>query len=173
LFRKLRELLEVHLRANRDAWGFVSAAWLDEQMQRSGPQTHNVQLKAAIVLRSITTNGLHLDPVRQTELLEQVGAILCGFGNISGQGGSDGALQAILGRLERRRPGREFARTPTGKFATSEEALASLADSEPFARALLSYCAVEKLRALSDPIARAEALPAGAYGVCPSIAFGR
>jgi hypothetical protein len=153
LYRRLRKLLKARLRASTRAWGFVSADWLEDQMRRWGPSTHHIQLRAAIVLRAITANGLHLDLEHRDDLLRQVRAvaeeqraILHGHGYIPGQEGSGKALQSILKRLEHRHRGRDFPRTPTGQYATSEDALAALADVEPFVQALLAYRAVEKLQ---------------------------
>jgi hypothetical protein len=130
LFRRLWKLLGARLRESRGAWGFVSAEWLEEQMERWGPSTHHIRLRAAIVLRAITANGLHLDLRQRAELVGQLNAvateqraILRDHGYIPSQKGSGTALQAILKRLERQHRERDFPRTPTGKYASSEEAL--------------------------------------------------
>ena len=153
VYRTLRWLLKECLSESRGVWGFVSDQWLDEQKSRWGPATHHTQLKAEIVLRAITANGLHLDLEHRDMLLEQLRvvaqeqrAVLHDHGLIPGQKGSQKALQAILRRRERRDRGCELPRTPTGQYATSEEALAALAGSDPFIQALLSYRAVEKLQ---------------------------
>ena len=154
LYRRLRRLLQDALEAGDRAWGYVSDAWLAEQVRRWGPATHHIQLKASIVLKAITAAGLHLDLDRRevllqhlTEAAEAHRTMLHQHGHIPNEKGSNKSLQAILKRLERRHSGRSFPRTATGQYATSKDALAELAEVEPFVRTLLDYRQVEKLRA--------------------------
>lgn len=153
LFHRLRELLQELLGSSQGAFGFVSPQWLSDQVRRWGWQTHHIQLRAAIVLQAITANGLGIDLQRREELVAQLDGVLAelqlrlrGFGFLPGQPGSGKALQEILRDLERRQCGSVFPRTPTGKYESSREALAELADSQPFVRDLLDYKATEKLR---------------------------
>lgn len=152
VYRRIRPALKNALATACDAWGYVDNAWLDGQWRRWGPATHHIQLRAAIVLRAITVNGLHLDQDRREQLLSDLHAvaheqqeILHRHGYLPGQPGSGKALQHKLRRLHRTLPGHAIALTPTGRFATSEEALAPLAEVEPFVKALLTYRAAEKL----------------------------
>ncbi len=152
VYHALRRKIESHLRSGRRVWGYVSDDWLEQQVERWGPQTHHTQLKAAIVLREITANGLHLDVGRRDELLagvrtaaEEKRAALREHGYIPGQPGSEKAIARILGQVERQGLGGGLVRTPTGKIATSQEALAPLVERVPFVRDLLEYNALSKL----------------------------
>lgn len=161
LYDQLSHRLDRLLTTCGDVWGFVSRAWQAAQVKRWGPQTHHIQLKAAIVLKEISANGLHLDLERRRQIVQQLATVtdelrgrLRDLGYMPGKG-SDKALQEILRRLERQHPGAAFPRTATGKFAANREALEDLADLEPFIRDLLDYKAVEKLRAsFFDKMAR-------------------
>ena len=162
LLHELDDRLQQLLETAHDAFGYVTPAWLAEQCRRWGPQTHHVQLKAAIVLNQITANGLCVDRERREELACQLDAVaeeglatLRAFGYMPGQQGSGKALQEILVRLEAQRPDHSFPRTATGKYATSREVLEDLAGSEPFVAAYLHYSEIQKLRAtFVDKLAR-------------------
>lgn len=104
------------------------------------------------MLAAITANGLHLDLGRRDPLLrdlEEFAAerrkVVRASGYCPGQSGCNKVLQKIMRGLEAQHRGREFARTPTGDYATSEEALSSLAEVAPFVKALLEFKAAEKL----------------------------
>ena len=153
LFVDLRARIKSLLEASDKTWGYVSREWLAAQVRRWGWLTHHIQLKAAIVLEAITANGLHLDLGRRDALLGELRAaaderraVLERSGYCPGQVGCNKALQKILGRLEARHPDLDFARTPTGAYASSSEALAPLAQADAFVAALLDFKAVEKLR---------------------------
>ncbi len=153
LFEDLRARIRTLLESSAGTWGYVSPSWLAEQVQRWGWLTHHIQLKAAVVLAAITANGLYLDLPRREELIQGVIAVaddrrkeLAGYGYVPGQGGSKKALLEILRRLEAKHTELDFPRTPTGAYATSEEALAPLAAVEPFVASLLAYRNAEKLR---------------------------
>jgi hypothetical protein len=153
LFEALRARIKQCLETSHKTWGYVSREWLAGQVRRWGWLTHHIQLKAAIVLEAITAIGLHLDLDRREVLLcelraaaDERRAVLERSGYCPGQAGCNKALQKILGRLEAGHPDLDFARTPTGAYATSEEALAPLAEVDPFVAALLAFKAVEKLR---------------------------
>jgi DNA polymerase family A len=153
IYRRLRRRIKECLESSDKSWGYVSKSWLDEQSRRWGPLTHHIQLKAAVVLKAISAAGLTVDLRRRSELVLQVEAlaeekraVLHSAGYLPGQKGCGKALQAILRRLQRDHPGHDFRRTPTGQFAASEEALAPLAEVEPFVEAMLAFKAIEKLR---------------------------
>lgn len=152
LYSELRTRLDRVLRAGGDAWGFVSDAWLDEQIRRWGPQTHHLQLRAAIVLRAVQANGLHLDRDRQkglTHTLEQnllrQREALRAHGFLPDGPGSANALQAILQRQAAASPAVEFPRTPSGQFATAADVLQDLAADVPFIAELLAFRETQKL----------------------------
>lgn len=145
-------LISQLLLQSHSVWGFVSDTWLTGQMQRWGPQTHHIQLKAEIVLRAITSNGIRVDVSRRTQLLSQLNhsldALLVGmrsYGYVPGQKGSGKALQEILRGFERRY-GWRLPQTPTGMYMKSHEALEEFADREPFIQQYLQYAEIEKLK---------------------------
>ncbi len=154
-FRLFLELRRRHidiLYSASDTWGFVSETWLKRQICLWGFQTHHIQLRAEIVLGKISGNGLHLDLSRRDALADTFENVvvekkeqLREFGYLPGKG-SEKALQAIFARLERKNPGLNFPRTDTGKFSTAHDAIQELSDHIPFAKLLLEYREVEKLR---------------------------
>jgi hypothetical protein len=152
VYEKLRRLLQRLLDRSHGVWGFVSPGWLAEQVDLWGPQTHHTQVRAAVVLREITANGLHLDLARRGELargleaqLDELRTSLAEFGLQARGKRANRSLQAVLGRLESGREGERFPRTETGRYATSYEALQDLADTVPFLKVLLEYRETEKL----------------------------
>jgi DNA polymerase I-like protein with 3'-5' exonuclease and polymerase domains len=151
VFHELQAELDAMLHARQDAFGFISEDWLDEQIQRWGPQTHHIQLQGAIVLREITANGLNIDlsavePLREGLLNLQADLLtkLRGYGYLPGEAGNQKALQAILTKIERKQPGL-LPRTATGKIETKESTLQELRGVEPFIDDYLEYKAVGKL----------------------------
>jgi hypothetical protein len=151
LYARLRRRLRAVLDRAADAWGFVSAEWLRDRQRRWGPQTHHIQLRAAVALQEVTANGLHRDPDRVGRLNETVAAErdrlrgeLARHGYLPGEG-STKALQAILARVERGRPDHPLPRTPSGRFATGAAALRDLVAEVPFAATLNRYQAADKL----------------------------
>ncbi|WP_202921175.1 DNA polymerase [Anatilimnocola aggregata] len=154
LFEALRRKLRQMLSSCQTAFGFVSKDWLRDATERFGPQTHHIQLRAAIVLNAITVNGLNVDQQQGEDLSKTLGAVLQELrdrlkkeGYQPGQKGCGKALQEILRGIESRNPSGPLQRTATsGAYATTEEALSTLAESEPFVRDLLEFKAVEKMR---------------------------
>ncbi len=161
LFRQLRSRLMKLLDNADDIWGYVSPKWLKKQIRQWGWQTHHIQLRAAIVLDAITANGISTDVDRREQLEQQLQVVaneqletLRHYGYLPGQNGSGKALQEVLKRLERDHREMDFQRTATGKYATSEEALAALSSHE-FVSALLKYQEVHKLQsAFLDKMAK-------------------
>ena len=153
LFVQLRSRFRELLENSRDSWGYVSPEWLKKQIRCWGWQTHHIQLRAAIVLNAITARGIGIDLDRREHLQGQLQTVadeqrevLRHYGYLPGQEGSGKALQEILKRLEREYRELDFQRTPTGKYATSGEALLAL-DSHEFVAALLKFQEVQKLLA--------------------------
>ena len=152
LYGELRRRLDSLLARSSGVWGYVSPGWLAEQVRRWGPQTHHIQIRAAIVLAQITRNGLHLDVARREELAEELKVLLDQqrqalgkFGYLPGGEGSGKSLQAILRRQESAGGGLKFPRTESGLYAASHEVLQDLASTVPFIKILLEYRATEKL----------------------------
>lgn len=152
VYRELMSRLRNLLSASSHVWGAVSPEWTITQVARWGPQTHHIQLKAAIVLRAIKANGLTLDQERREELqsnltsaLNEYRQALREFGYLPGEPGSGKALQEIMKRLERSHPEYQFPKTSTGKYVTKRDVLEDLAHHDPFIENLLRFKAVEKL----------------------------
>lgn len=153
IYQELRHRLSVLLLQSRDVWGYAGEDWIADQLSCFGPQTHHIQLRGSIVLRSITAAGLRLDVEQREDLVatlrEQRDALktqLRGYGYLPGEAGNDKALQAIFQRLDRDNPHLRLPRTESGeKFSTRFEVLQELASTVPFAQLLVDYRAVDKL----------------------------
>jgi DNA polymerase I-like protein with 3'-5' exonuclease and polymerase domains len=149
------------LENSNDVWGFVSPDWLQEQIKKWGHQTHHIQLRAAIVLKEITANGLHLDLSRREELVVNLQQVLdtkrkelAAHGYLPGKGSAK-ALQGIFMRLQRGQPDMNFPKTDTGLFSTSYDAIFELAATVPFIKELLEFRETEKmLNSFLDKMAR-------------------
>ena len=153
VYGQLYERFSVLFQNSSRVWGYVSPEWLTEQMHRWGPQTHHIQLRAAIVLRTITANGLCVDLDRREELIRQFDEVLNDlrvelrrYGYLPGEKGSGKALQEILRRLEYRSPGLTLPKTATGLYRTDRETILESADIEPFLRHLSQYKEIDKLK---------------------------
>src|SRR5262249_53145611 len=130
---------------------FVSPDWLAEQVRRCGPQTHHVQLMAAVVLKDVTRNGLGIDVALSEQYAAEVRGrrdekqqALAVAGYHPGTKGAEKALQEILERLNRDHQ-LDLPRTPTGKVSTKEDKLAPLAAAHPFLADLMGYKTYAKL----------------------------
>jgi DNA polymerase I-like protein with 3'-5' exonuclease and polymerase domains len=152
LFRALKKRIDALLENSGKVWGFVSKEWLAEQVRRFGPQTHHIQLRAAVVLREITANGLHLDTERKDVLacrleqrLTEQRRLLRQQGYLAGGDGSNKSLQAVLRRLARRHPELHFPLTESKLFSTAHDALHDIAPHVPFIQQLMEYRETEKL----------------------------
>jgi hypothetical protein len=150
LFHRLWSLLQARLGTCGDEFGFVSPEWLAEQCRRWGPQTHQIQLKGAIVLDDISANGLHVNVERCQTLLTQCrkerDTWLLKLHDLGWQPGkgSAKAMQEILRAIEGRHPEAALPRTETNKYATSAKALGRLQLGEQFIEAHMQYAAVKK-----------------------------
>jgi len=152
VYKKLRRRIDKLLGDCRDVWGYVSDEWLQECRDRWGPLTHHIQLRAAIVLKEITRNGMHIDLAQRDELVpilesqrEQLEARLHDQGVLAKGKGSQKALQAKFQKLAAQHPEVYFPKTEKGLFATSAEALHDLAAYVLFVDDLLKYRTVDKL----------------------------
>jgi len=117
-----------------------------------GPLTHHIQLRASIVLKEITRNGLHIDHVRRDKLvlvLKQqrncAESRLRDHGVLVKGPGSQKALQTKFKKLAALHPEVAFPKTEGGKYATGADELHELADCVPFVEELLAYRATDKL----------------------------
>lgn len=151
VYDKVQIELQEMLENSGHAFNYQSPEWLQEQVHRWGPQTHHTQLKASIVLRAITANGIHVDRSKVGGLKEALEAertslleALRDHCYIPGDG-SDKAVQKILERVAKDNPDLTLPRTPTGKFQATEEALEQVRELEPFVDLYLRYKEVNKL----------------------------
>jgi hypothetical protein len=151
VYEKVQFELAELLQNSQGAFNYQSPEWLQEQVGRWGPQTHHTQLKASIVLRAITANGIHVDRSKVGGLKEALEAertslleALREHCYIPGDG-SDKAVQKILERVAKDNPDLTLPRTPTGKFQATEEALEQVRGLEPFVDLYLRYKEVNKL----------------------------
>jgi DNA polymerase I-like protein with 3'-5' exonuclease and polymerase domains len=150
LYGELTKRIGDTLADGREAFGYVSANWLAEQTRRWGPQTHHIQLRAAIALERMTALGIGVDVAAARRRLEELdvqiaekAAALRRREYVPGPGSSD-CLQRRIARVLNAHPHIELSRTETGKYATDEEALAVLARCDPFFRDLADYRAASK-----------------------------
>lgn len=149
LWTKISDLLQT----SAGEWGYVSDQWQDACVSRYGLLSHHLQLKASIVLREITANGLCVDPSRRAALedhlrqrSDSLREVLRGFGYLPGEPSATKALQSILREISYRHPDVDLPRTAVrDDIKTSEEGLAPLKGVEPFVDALLEYRSVEKM----------------------------
>jgi DNA polymerase I-like protein with 3'-5' exonuclease and polymerase domains len=153
VYQELRGHLQEQLEASVDAFGYISEEWLEEQINRWGPQTHHIQSRGAIVLRAVTANGLHIDTTATEKIGERLAAKsaellveLRKSGYVPGEKGVNKSLQAILTKIEAEQPGLRLERTTSGQIASSKDALERLRGIEPFVDTLLEYKAVSKLQ---------------------------
>lgn len=151
VYDKVQSELTELLQNSQDAFNYQSPEWLQEQIDRWGPQTHHTQLKGSIVLRAITANGIHVDLSKVDDLRAGLEAqrnrlldALRGYGYLPGDG-SDKVVQKILERIAKENPDLSLPRTPTGKFQATEDALEQVRELEPFVDLYLRYKAVNKL----------------------------
>jgi hypothetical protein len=154
VYVRLRRALARVLRASRGTWGFVSNGWLREQVRKWGPQTHHIQLKAAVALDAISAPGLHIDEAERGPLAaklsdetDRLRKELAGHGFLPDGKGSDKALQGIIERTVARTPGLQWPRTAgEKKYATGKDVLQDMAAHVPFVEVLLQHRATSKLR---------------------------
>lgn len=151
VFDELRSQIDGTLAASHDVWGYVSREWLDEQIERWGPLTHHIQLKAAIVLNAITANGLCVDRSFSQQLkgefdlqIQKHLDALHKAGFEPGEG-SDGKLQNAIANVQENNQGLAIPRTPTGKYKASKKELPVLARFDPFFRTLHDFKKAQKL----------------------------
>jgi DNA polymerase I-like protein with 3'-5' exonuclease and polymerase domains len=152
LFAELQRLIKNVLRNSRGVFGYVNDVWLRDAIDRFGPLTHHVQLKASIIMDVLRVNGIGIDQTRCEEKARQVRVVrddakerLRRRGYQAGEG-STRALQSILNQFHREHPDVEMRRTESGKqWSTTEEDLAELAAEDEFFADLIKYRQAEKL----------------------------
>ncbi len=153
LFHVLKaKIRQVLIKAAR-TYGYVNDDWLHNVVDRFGPLTHHLQLRASIVLDSINRLGLCVDRQRQQKKLAEVTAALqtreaqlrqAGF--VLHGNGSNSTLQLKLRDFHRQHPEVSLKTTKTGKWSTTAEDLALLGEFDRGFRELSAFRATEKLK---------------------------
>jgi DNA polymerase I-like protein with 3'-5' exonuclease and polymerase domains len=152
LFQHLKAQLP-DLKANaRKAYGYAGDGWLDEQWKKYGPGTHDIQLKASIVLDRISRIGVLIDQSRRDEKLTTLKQIVVethralALAGLPAEGkGAPGALRKRIERLAREHRNLPLVYTETGQVSTSEEQLKELAGLDPVLDVLLKHRQATKL----------------------------
>lgn len=125
----------------------VIATWrLDEAIPRSGTQTEETQVKAAMALYDISKLGMAVDEQRRAKLedrfnrkLEDTLEILDANGYVPGRPGNKLALQTALKQIEVMH-GVTLPRTEKkGDISVSKEAMAEMSEDIPFLSALKNH----------------------------------
>jgi hypothetical protein len=153
LFWELNRRIKLLLQQAGNVWGYGGETWLKEVVRRHGPLTHHVQLRAAILMDELTTNGIAIDSDRRDEKLRCVEAAkeecrerMRKRGYLVDQPGSRKAFQSILREFARNHPGIELKLTESGKgISTALEDLAEAAAEDRFFKDYLTYKQLEKL----------------------------
>ena len=152
LFQRLKQGLPGMETTANQAFGYAGPAWFKEQTRKHGPLTHDIQLKASIVLDKLSRTGVLIDQARRDEkatVLEQVVAEThrtLALAGLPAEGkGAPGALRKRIERLAREDKNMPLIYTETGQISTSEEQLKELAGLDPVLEVLLRYRQATKL----------------------------
>jgi len=152
LFQELDGRIRDVLQGASSVWGHGGDKWLGEVVEKFGPLTHHIQLRASIVTDELCRNGIGIDPARCQEKLQQLTAIkercetqLTKHGLPVSGPGSGVALQQALDLYHASHPAAPLKRTIGGKWATAQEYLNELADDIPGLHELLMFRNAEKL----------------------------
>jgi hypothetical protein len=152
LFHHLKTLLPGIKEHAHAAFGYAGPQWLDEQWKKYGPLTHNIQLKASIVLDVISRNGVLIDQARRDEKVASLQKIVdetrrtLALEGLPFEGtGHLGALRKRIEKLAKADPNIHIHRTETGQIATDEEQLKELAPYDPVLEVMLQYRQASKL----------------------------
>ncbi len=140
------------LQGSSDVWGYVNQVWLKACIDRYGPLTHHVQLRAAILVDVLHMNGIGIDIRRREEKAKQVESLAADCrerlrrqGYLVGEPGTSKALQSILASFQRKHPEIELVRTETGKFSTAEDDLLELVRLDQFFKDFITHRSAHKL----------------------------
>ena len=154
LFRRLKEELPRIKETTHLAFGYVGPGWLDQQWRTHGPLTHNIQLRASIVLDRISKEGVLIDHARREEkvaalqaTVEETTRTLAIEGLIiEGKGKTETLLRRIQKIIDDNRH-LPVHYTPSGQISTDEEQLEELAAVDPVLGDMLRYRHAQKLLA--------------------------
>ena len=156
LFQHLKTRLSEIKTAAARAYGYAGPQWLDEQWKKHGPGSHDIQLRASIVLDRISRTGVLIDQARREEKVATLQKIVSETTTTLALAGlpveGAGKTTALVKRIERlvndhKRAGEPLPLiyTETGQIATSEEQLHELAGLDPVLDVLLKHRQATKL----------------------------
>ena len=152
LYQHIKTLLPAIKDHAHAAFGYAGPQWLDDQWKKYGPLTHNIQLKASIVLDVISRNGVLIDQARRDEkkgtlqkIVDETRRTLA-LASLPVDGkGSQAALRKRIEKLAKADPNIQIHRTEKGHVATDEEHLKELAACDPVLEVMLQYRQASKL----------------------------
>jgi len=152
LFRRLKDQLPAIKATSDKAFGYVDSQWLDEQWRTYGPLTHDIQLKASIVLDRISREGVYVDQARREdkvarlkEIVDETTRTLAVAGLPVEGKGAQSALRKRIQKLLNANKNLPVHLTSTGQIATDEEQLRDLSGVDPMFGVLLKYRHAQKL----------------------------
>ena len=152
LYQHIKTLLPAIKEHAHAAFGYASPQWLDEQWKKHGPLTHNIQLKASIVLDVISRTGVLIDQARRDEKVASLQKVVdetrktLALAGLPTEGkGAQAALRKRIEKLAFADPHIQIHRTETGQIATDEEQLTELAAYDPLLEVMLRYRQATKL----------------------------
>ena len=152
LYQHIKTLLPAIKDHAHAAFGYAGPQWLDDQWKKYGPLTHDIQLKASIVLNVISRNGVLIDQDRRDEKAASLQKIVdetrstLALASLPVDGkGSQAALRKRIEKLAKADPNIQIHRTEKGHVATDEEHLKELAACDPVLEVMLQYRQASKL----------------------------
>jgi DNA polymerase I-like protein with 3'-5' exonuclease and polymerase domains len=152
LFQHLKTRLPNIKTAANQAYGYAGDKWLEDQWKKHGPGTHDIQLRASIVLDKISRTGVFIDQTRRQEKLATLEQIVAetrrtlALAGLPAEGkGAPSALRKRIERLTREFSNLPLIYTETGQISTSEEQLHELAGIDPVLDVLLKHRQATKL----------------------------
>ena len=152
LYQHIKTLLPAIKDHAHAAFGYAGPQWLDDQWKKYGPLTHDIQLKASIVLDVISRNGVLIDQARRDEkkgalqkIVDETKRTLALAGLPTEGKGAQAALRKRIETLAKADPNIQIHRTETGQIATDEEQLTELAAYDPVLEVMLKYRQATKL----------------------------
>jgi DNA polymerase I len=152
LFQHIKTLLPAIKDHAHAAFGYAGPQWLDEQWRKHGPLTHNIQLKASIVLDVISRTGVLIAQARRDEKVASLQKVVdetrrtLALAGLPVEGtGHLGALRKRIEELAKADPNIQIQRTQKGHIATDEEYLEELVAYDPVLEVMLKYRQASKL----------------------------
>lgn len=138
----------------REAYGFVNESRLGDMVERFGPLTHHIQLRASILMDALTRTGIAIDvdrvAAKSAAVERQIQACLQALdarGYSPGREGNSQVLQRALETVAAANPDIVLSRTASGAcWSTAGEHLEQVAFLDPFFGAYLEFRHAQKLQ---------------------------